>query len=111
MLKLLRYMQGTAMFRVHVYWKSFVHKIQKELEVPSRDVLPVAKPQKGIHTVPQFVQGVQNIINAIPRTSTRAISRDLQVSNDTILNVVHEDIQYKLYINEIKCSTFWQTQE
>lgn len=47
MLELLRYMQGTVMFRVHVYWKSFVHKIQKELEVPSRDVSPVVKHKKA----------------------------------------------------------------
>ena len=83
--------------------RSFVHKVRKELEASSGDMSPVAKRKKASQRsdsirTPQFVQRVQNIIDANPGTSMRAISRDLQVSEGTIRNVVHEDIRYKSYV-------------
>lgn len=83
--------------------RSFVHKVRKELEASAGQVSPVAKRKKHSQRsdrvrTPQFVQQVQDMIDAHPETSIRGIARDLQVSEGTIRTVVHEDIRYQSYV-------------
>ena len=47
---------------------------------------------------PQFVQQVQDTIDEDPSKSIRAVSRELQVSECTVLRIVHEDIRYKSFV-------------
>lgn len=76
----------------------YLHKVQ--MEAPSRDMSPVTKHKKTQRfdriRKQQFVQQVENIIDANPETFTRDSTRDLHVSESPIRNAMH--IRYKSYV-------------
>lgn len=81
----------------------YCHKVQKELETSRWNVSRVAKCKvHSQHSVSirrqQFIQQVQNIINANSRMSMGTTVRDLHVSEDIICNMAHKDIWYKSYM-------------
>lgn len=83
--------------------RSFVFKIRKELQTDKGNASQTGK--RKIHSKrsdmirkDDFIKDVQQTIDANPRKSMRSLAKQLQVSEGTIRNVVHENIEYKSYV-------------
>ena len=84
--------------------RSFAYKVRRSrVRVSDVNVESVAKrrkhkPRSDKVRTQQFVQQVQDIIDEDPSKSIRAISRDLLVSECSILRIIHEDIRNNSYV-------------
>ena len=84
--------------------RSFVCKVRKELNENNGDELATSKRKQHCQRsdslrTPEFViRRVHGMIDENPGKSMRHLAKDLQVSEGTIRNVVHQDLGYKSYV-------------
>lgn len=76
--------------------RSFMTKVQKELEASGRDPVAVSKCKthiKGLNTIRtnNFIWKIHKIIGKIPGKLIRTIEKDLKVSKFTIRIIVNEE--------------------
>lgn len=79
--------------------RSFVLKVRNELEASGEDASPVPKQKKhskqsdNIRTA-ELVQQVQDIINQDPKKSSKAIAKQLKVTESTVRHIVSKEVKY-----------------
>ena len=83
--------------------RSFVCKVRKELNENNGDELATSKRKQHCQRsdslrTPEFVRRVHGMIDENLGKSMRHLAKDLQVSEGTIRNVVHQDLGYKSYV-------------
>ena len=81
----------------------FVNKVRRELECSNGDSSFVSERKKHSRrsdTVRscEFVEELEEIIDADPTKSMREIARKINVSESTIRRAVHDDLRYKSYV-------------
>jgi hypothetical protein len=80
--------------------RSFVRKVRKEVNENNGDELATIMRKQHCQCsdslrTPKFVRRAHGMIDENPGKSMRNLAKDLQVSEGTIRNVLHQDLGYK----------------